>query len=84
MDEAENGPSVRLAILQINSTFPEDLSNLTSLLLPPDPMPANAPFSLIVPPKNERFPTNERPVKEPVRLPIPEPDEELLAVTFPL
>jgi hypothetical protein len=83
MDEAETRNSVRLATLQINSTFPENLSNLTSLLSPPDPMPANVPFSFIVPPTNERLPTNERPVKEPVPLPIPEPDDELLAVTFP-
>jgi hypothetical protein len=82
IDEALTGDFVRPAS-QVNMGCPENCSTLTSPPSPSDPMPANVPFAVILPPRTDRVPINEMPPDNPLPVPIPAPPLELLAVIFP-
>jgi hypothetical protein len=84
MAEALAGYFSGLITLQINSTFPENLSNLTLLPSPPEPIPEpdHELFALTVPFMIVTFKTAEL-LYWRYPLPISEPGDELLALIFP-
>jgi hypothetical protein len=84
IDEALIGKCVVFVTVQNKTTVPENLSNLTSSLSKPDPIPDSVPLALMCPPKIDSVPITEIPPVWLRTVPMPEPKDELLAVIFPL
>jgi hypothetical protein len=82
MDEALTGNFPRSAS-HIKTAFPENFNNWTSPPSAPEPIPANVPLAIIVPPRTDRVSMNEMPLFAPRPAPIPAPQLELLPVIFP-
>jgi hypothetical protein len=78
------GNFVVFVTVHFKYTVPVNLSDSTSLPSKPDPIPEYVPFALTRPPKSVRVSIADIPPGMPHTVPMPAPEDEPLAVIFPL